>query len=335
MFNDEKWGYNKKEVDTYLIKNRAEVNSTISDLKAQNIELKAEIEELNASLKNYKNNEDSIKDAMILAAKKTKEIEEQAAREYKIECDKIKKLYFKWIDIIESVKKKYGLINVEELNVRRFYLDIEKLFENNLPAPRPSAEPVKREVNNIIQVDNVDDEQKIHHKQLLSRMSGLLHSVSTSVKAAENRKLNNFKIATEIKPQQPREEYVAAKVENSFAEKEYKKETERLETVKETSVEQNNSKPLNNTIKSLKSYSSLLDKYLSLDDEEDDDDAYAKIITNSSDKQEITHNEKTQLIAKELNLPQVEMGKGTNGFDLKEAVNPKQSLEEIMQAFDI
>lgn len=353
MFNDEKWGYNKKEVDAFLIKQKAELNSTISNLKAQNIELKAEIEELNYNLKQYKQNEDSIKDAMILAAKKTREIEEQTAREYKLECEKVKKLYFKWVDIIEAVKKKYGLINTDELNVRRFYLDIENLFDNNLPVPREQAQIEPKVAQNVIEVNGAFDEQKIYHKQLLNRMSGLLHSVSTSVKDAESRKFasyksneNNQKLASDENKSQNLVEEKQTQ-DNNFAYSEFKKETERLQKLEEDKKQNlesgesasltNTTKPLNSTIKSLKSYSSLLDKYLSLDDEDESSmGAYTKVITNNlSEGTEIENGKVKGELSKALNLPQGKFGKGTNGFDLQEAVNPKQSLEEIMQAFDI
>ncbi len=339
MFNDEKWGYNKKEIDTFITKQKAEFNATLSDLRAQNIELKAELEEKDMELKKYKLNEDSIKDAMILAAKKNKEIETQAARDLKIECDKIKKLYYKWVDIIDAVRKKYGLINIEELNERRFYLDIEKLFDNSAPQKfmvKNNPEQPQIEKQNYLAIE----EQKIHHKQLLSRMSGLLHSVSTSVKEAENRKFSDVKPSI-VERHQEAPKQTTKTVESdvkSFAESEYEKESERLKTITPSDsndLGKNMIKPIAESNGSLKGYSSLLDKYLS--DNEDDDDlgAYGKILTQSTTDKLTSDKQKSQIISHELNIPHIEVGKSSNGFDLKEAVNPKDSLEDIMQAFDI
>ena len=58
-------------------------------------------------------------------------------------------------------------------------------------------------------------------------------------------------------------------------------------------------------------YENLADKFLSQDDHEDT--AYSNIITSKSRA-----------------VPEV----NETGFDLKEAVNPKDDLDEIMKAFD-
>ncbi len=348
MFSLEKNGYCKKEVDSFLLKQKAELNSTISDLRAQNIELKAEIEELSAELKNYRLKEDSIKDAMILTAKKTKELEEQSVREYRLECEKVKKLFYKWSDTIEMVRKKYGLINTEELNTRKFYLDIENLFDNNLNNSQPMEVEQKDENLEVTKTPSVE-EQKVYHKELLNRMSGLLHSVSTSVREAETRKYSQYKPSNDIKTN-------TSSTKNTFAEDEYKKESERLKTVSASSepsaVGKNMIKPIVNSKGNLKGYSSLLDKYLSDDEDDEDLGAYGKIITNRTEEKLATgapakqvnakeqqklsdREEHAKIVSKALNIPQIEIGEGTNGFNLKEAVSPKESLEEIMQAFDL
>lgn len=65
------------------------------------------------------------------------------------------------------------------------------------------------------------------------------------------------------------------------------------------------------SLKDNEKYENLADKFLNEDDSEDN--AYANIITSKSK-----------------NVPEV----NETGFDLKEAVNPKEDLDEIMKAFD-
>ena len=71
-------------------------------------------------------------------------------------------------------------------------------------------------------------------------------------------------------------------------------------------------KPIyNSRIEKGEKYETLVDKFLT--ESADTDSVYASTLTS-----------KTNPI----------LSKGSNGFDLKEAVNPKEDLEEIMKAFD-
>lgn len=259
-FNIERKGYNRKEVDDYIYNIEQSYSAQGQEQRLRIVALKKENDELVTKLNAYKNKENMISKALIDAMARAKKIEENSRKIYDLEIQKIRILYNKYKELLDTMIQR---------NARDEDIDNLTTLTRNFKAGVNKVLSSQNERANLTQ--NADE-----------KMRALLSKMNSSVK--EN-------------------PFVATSQERKYSSGEQMKMD-----MDELQVKPNLIKPIYkpNTSND-EEVESLVDKFL--DSDEEDNSAYASQILGEEAK--------------------------TDGFDLKEAVNPTESLEEIMKAFNL
>ena len=258
-FNIERKGYNKKEVDDYIYNTEQSYKAQGQEQKARIAELKAENDALVSKVNAYKNKENMISKALIDAMARAKKIEENSRKIYDLEIQKIRILYNKYKELLDSMIQRNASaedINNLSIHTRNFKAGINKVLSS------------QNERANLTQ--NADE-----------KMRALLSKMNNSVKEKPIIQTNSVRKTSNG-------EQIGMDMD-------------------ELHVKPNLIKPIYKQSEPDDNVESLVDKFL--DSDEEDNSAYANQI---------------------LGIEQA-----ISGFDLKEAVNPTESLEEIMKAFDL
>ena len=143
-----KRGYNSKEVDEYIERNNAyledklkEQRLRINELKAQNLKLAAKIREMRAK-------EDDVKNALIAANEKAKEILSAAKIRYAYEGQRLKLLQTKWTNYFESSMKKSE--NDDYKKNEAYYIKVETEIQEILKSDFGISSDKPQSVNDEI-----------------------------------------------------------------------------------------------------------------------------------------------------------------------------------------
>lgn len=250
MFDFEKKGYNKVQVDAFV----AKTDRIISALRTKNAELSAEIFSLEEEIELMKNRSLKAEEQTLKAI----ENENNNKKLYDLEMTRLDSLISSWDETLKKIREKYGIISSVEKKALAFKTELE--------------EKTQKVIDITFGEERKKQDDKIYHKQLLSKMSGLLNSASNS----------NFSSNTYENEIEKNEEF--RRLDESLIKSHQQKENK-------------------------KDYSTLLNKYLSEDSASEDE-------------------------SKNFGIPNYFPEPNESGFDLKEAVNPKASLDEIMEDFD-
>ena len=238
MFDFEKRGYNREQVDDYV----QTTQNVISGLRGKNAELLAEISNLEDEIDFLKNQSLQAQEKSFLA------IENENNNKKLYDLDQ---LISSWEDALFKIREKYGVISTVEKKALAFKNELQ--------------EKTQRVIDVKFGVEERRD-NKVHHKELLTKMRGLLDEAS-------------------------------GKISQNYYNDEMKNFEEKLANTK------NKEKP--------KNLDNLVNKYLSQD---------------NFDGQKEPQKDST--------LENYFPTPNSSGFDLREAVNPKGSLDDIMADFD-
>lgn len=332
-FNIDKKGYNPDEVDDYINKMCLKYEDKLCEQRDRVVTLKKEVESLNLRLANYENKDEQISKALIFAVEKAEQIEINAKNVYNLEIKRINALYNRWEELLLEVEKQCPQINENGyLNslMEDFKDSIVEVSKTGLTLNTKSIkDEIKRTsdqfIKNILNkmsyavnskpvevVEPIKPKKEILSKHISQHLSTnqTQHSEKQIVKTenvAQQTKLNSTKLETDknVSKQTP---------EN----KSYSSITSINERLKRLNLI-NKSTNLN-----VKKDESLAEKYLNSDDDMQIN-AYAKNFT----KKKLEKNRSTS----PFNFMEYPEPNET-GFDLKEALNPKEDLDEIMKAFD-
>lgn len=285
-FDIVKNGYDVEQVNRYLLELSQNTENQMQEQMVRISDLKRELETVKAELATYKEKNDNISDALVVAVETAKQIENSSKNIYQLEIKRVRSLYDKWNSFLNDLMKKYP-----ELQQQYDTTKILKIFADDL------SNILKQNQTSIEQkqiIENMDT-NSIGLKVLINKMSSVTKAPvqhPTYTKLEDNFWQNSNRI---IRNPRPTEKTMAEyQVTEAIAE-----ETERL---KKDMI-----KPITNTTMSKDdSYENLVDKFLSDDNNDYKQNAYSKVF-----------------LAKEK----------TDGFDLKEAVNPTENLEDIMKSF--
>lgn len=250
MFDLEKKGYNRSQVNDFV----AKTDRVMSALRAKNADLSLQISNLEDEIELIKNEQLKSQERTLKAI----ENENNNKKLYDLEMARLDSLISSWDETLKAIRKKYGVIPSVEKNALAFKNELE--------------EKTQKVFDVTFGVDEKKADDKVYHKQLLSKMSGFLNSVSSNVASSSDYEI------------------------------EKNEEFRRLDE----SLKSHNLKNSN------KDYSSLLNKYLTEEDK----------------------GENSGYVSKDYSISNYFPEPNESGFDLKEAVNPKASLDDIMQDFD-
>ncbi len=269
-FDIEKNGYNIRQVDNYVCRLKEEYEKTMSDQKIRISDLKRELETVNAELNKFKQKNNDISSALVVAVETAKQIESSSKNVYELEIKRLKNLYSKWENLFNdilkenpSMKDKY---DANEL-LQKFSDQIDKVIAEN-----------------GITLDDKPVTQPVGIRNLISKMGGL------TAKRIEPEKTV---VMDKVEP----------KVEKLVEEQTFEKQT--FDDYPKTNSQLRIKPIANMTSDKKEKFDNLIDKFFNDPDEEDN--AYSRALIRQ---------------------------KKTNGFDLKEALNPTEDLAEIMKDFD-
>ncbi|MDR1939276.1 MAG: DivIVA domain-containing protein [Clostridiales bacterium] len=122
-FSLKKRGYDTREVDEYIARNNAALDDKLKEQKLRINELKAQNLKLAAKIKELKNREDDVKNALIAANEKSNEIISAIKIKYALEGQRLRLLQAKWTSYFENSLKDGG--NDDYKKNQAYYIKIE------------------------------------------------------------------------------------------------------------------------------------------------------------------------------------------------------------------
>ncbi|MGN1222918.1 MAG: DivIVA domain-containing protein [Christensenellales bacterium] len=111
QFQIDKKGYSIREVDDYILMQDIEKDRLLKEKQSRINELREENFDLIKKLKEYKEKEESISKALLIATEKAKEIEEKAKLQYNLELKNLDNFYEKWNKFFKELLRRYPKLN--------------------------------------------------------------------------------------------------------------------------------------------------------------------------------------------------------------------------------
>lgn len=306
-FNLDKRGYNPSEVDDYINKMYLKYEDKLREQKDRVVTLKKEVESLNLRLASYESKDEQISKALIYAVEKAEQIETNAKNVYNLEIKRLNALYTRWEYLLLEVEKRCPQVNQNgyiSALIDNFKESIREVSQNGLTLNTKSIkEEIKKTSDDFI-------------KNILNKMSYAVNTkpVVLTEPAKPKRELASKQMQKVAR--QPKQTIVEPKAEVKQPEtKSYSSITSINERLKKLNlINQTNIKPSKTE--------SLADKYLN-----SDDDMHLNAYAKNFAKKKL---EKTSSPFNYMQYPEP----NETGFDLKDALNPKEDLDEIMKSFD-
>ncbi|MBQ2863837.1 MAG: DivIVA domain-containing protein [Clostridia bacterium] len=329
-FNIDKKGYNTEEVDEYINKMYLKYEDKLSEQKDRVVALKGEVDSLNEKLSKYVNKDEQISKALIYAVEKAEQIETNAKNVYNLEIKRINALYSRWEELLLEVEKHCPQVN------KNGY--INSLMEDF----RESVAEVSK-TGLTLNTKNIKDELKRNSddfiRNILNKMDYVVNSKPIAIAETKPKAKKEKVEPASVKPEPTKEVKKAEKVAVKLPIKPAKAETlnaEQPEIKKAPEAKSYSTiSSINERLKHLNliskvptktpnvvKHQSLAEKYLNSDDDLEQN-AYSKNFTKKK-------LEKGKSPFNYMEYPEP----NESGFDLKDALNPKEDLDEIMKAFD-
>lgn len=269
-------GYNQQQVDRFIVDLVQDNENKLHEQKIRISDLKRELEATKVELSTYKQKNNDISDALVVAVETAKQIENSSKNIYQLEIKRVRSLYDKWQGFLDDLIKKYPDLQAEYDTKR-----LLKIFEND--------------INNILKQNQNSIEQKQMIGDIDTNTIGLKLLINKMSSAAKTNTQVDKNLHRIVRNPRPTEKTVVEHEVSSAV-------TEEFERLKKDMI-----KPIATTkLSSDENYENLVDKFLSEDNGEFENNAYSKVF-----------------MIKEKN----------DGFNLKEAVNPTEDLEDIMKSF--
>lgn len=253
-FSSEKNGYKKIEVENYISKISADYEKKLTEQKMRISDLKREMEITKQQLNAFKERNNNISDALVVAVETAKQIENSSKNIYELEIKRLRSLYDKWKSFLDDFMKKYPDLRSKydtDLLLKVFEEDINKILEVN-------KNSIQKKEAIALQTSEELDTNTMGLKMLLNKMN----NVNSTNIPLPSKKLGkgNMKV---VRKQKPSDETLAKyQVDLSFEEEE-KRLSGKI-------------KPISNMEKN-DEYENLVDSFLRSDDE-DYENAYSKIL---------------------------------------------------------
>lgn len=339
-FTVDKKGYNIQEVDEYINKMYLKYEDKLAEQKDRVVALKNEVEALNERLENYVNKDEQISKALIFAVEKAEQIENNAKNVYNLEIKRVNALYSRFEDLLLEIEKEYPKINKNGyLNslMEDFKANIDEVSKTGLTLntktikgqlKQNSDQFIKNILNKMDYVVNsapvqVVEEKPKAKKEKLEKPEKVekpekFEKVATqkaSKAETKNPETTQSKIETPVAPLKPEvaKQEVKEAVQPNKSYSTITSINERLQRLNLISK---------NTNLKTKKNESLAEKYLN-----SDEDVKLNAYSKNFAKRKL---EKTNSPFDFMQYPEP----NESGFDLKDALNPKEDLDEIMKAFD-
>lgn len=349
-FDFDKHGYNPTQVDKYINNLTLKYEEKLAEQKDMLVSLKSELDMAKASLAEYKDKDQQISRALMMAVEKAEQIENTSKRIYGLEIKRVRLLYNRWEVLLEEIENRYpnlATTGKTKILLKDFKQSIEEVLQQNskFGSVRDDIKATTTDtyIRNILnRMDYV--EEKVDHvkkteeanktrKIIQDVQMKVVDAPKRSTKANPTQTLNETVI---IRKKQPTKvvaddidfaNYAPKKVKPAIEPKtknEPKVQPKARKEIPESDLVGGHKKE-NNRVRNFKlptidksnKKGNIIDNYL--DDETND--RYANIIAPKKKKKE-------QLF--EFAFPEP----NETGYDYKDAMHPKEELDEIMKSFD-
>lgn len=202
-FSIEKKGYSVSEVDDFILLKQYEYENLLKDKQAKIDELRLENFAISKQLNDYKQKEQSISSALILAQEKAKEIKNNQKIEYFLELKNLDDFYQKWERFFDNLIKKYPAMQEFSTNkvLELLKSDINKLLENNFQKSSISSKN-KSAFESLL--DKLRENKTKKHKKAKLKINDrpnsekIIEAENELEYISENNKLNNIKPITNL-----------------------------------------------------------------------------------------------------------------------------------------
>lgn len=295
-FSLDKKGYNTKEVDDYINNLYLKYEEKLSEQKDRVFALKSELEKAQSRLDHYIEKDKQISQALIYAVEKADEIESASKKIYELEIKRVRLLYKRWEELLLEVESKYP-----QINNNSYIYSLLDSFKNS--------------INDVL-------EQNFNLNNSMKNAENIKQNLKKNGDSYIKNILNKMEYAFNTQPEVENVQPVTAKpaikkVDITNIMSNHEKERSRINSLS------NKLNAITNSA-ALKANEDLVDGYLNSElDDEFANTAYAKNIT----RKKMTPEDDSPF---NYAFP----SPNETGFDLKEALNPKEDLDEIMKAFD-
>lgn len=303
-------GYNPSQVDAYLSILTKKYEERIAENANETYALKNELEKSKMKIADVEQKERQISKAFVMAVEKAEEIEAQAKEIANRELDKLKAMYEKWATLLAEAEKEASFSGdstpikqaIESFQKSIQEYSIESLKEDSgiKDHLRKSSNDYVRNILNKMDYLFFGQDKKKEETSKIAVKEHLAPSNEGNKASVISDHNNTARNAGTIK-----------KVDMSEALSEHVKENNRIASIG------GRLQSLNKQVKKVKG-DSLAEQFLNSEDVEAN--AYAKTFQKKKEK------------PKQLDFAYPEPNE--SGFDLKEALNPRDNLDTIMSSFD-
>jgi len=148
-----KRGYDIDEVDDYILSLELENSNIIKEKQSRIDELRLENFELTNKLNEFKNKEENISKALLVATTKAQEIEDLSKNKYQTEINSLKEFYNKWDNFFNELLRRYP--KMEDF-------DTNKVLKN-----------IQDDINNLLKTDYLIEDsnlEKHEAKEILQKL---------------------------------------------------------------------------------------------------------------------------------------------------------------------
>lgn len=280
-----------------------EYERVINDQKIRISDLKRELQSANLELNQYKEKNNNISNALVVAVETAKQIENSSKNVYDLEIKRIKNLYSKWEYFLKDLMKKYPSTSVEYNSQKlldEFSGKIDEIIKQNSLSLGSENNPQPVGIRNLISKMGgvVSKQVEMPSKTIYIQRQDVEHS------ANQDEKLEKI---TEQETMSPKEEMFTAQLEKTNSKndaiKSFKKSNLQETSDLKKPLSELKLKPIAN-VKTGNNKSGI-EKFF--EDNNEAENAYSKALIRK---------------------------RQSSGFDLKEALNPTEDLAQIMKEFD-
>lgn len=250
-FDIEKNGYNKKQVDEYIFQLSEDAENKLHNQVIRINDLKSDLAKAETELADFKQKNESISDALLVAVETAKQIESGSKNIYDLEIKRLRSLYDKWKKILDdllrihpTLKDKYDTAEL----LQAFSNDIDKILRQN----KKSIEQKQ-----VVAVENFDTAMPntIGIRLLINKMSGKnVNGIEKQSKSILKRQVPSPESIEKYKAEQNSRENVS------------KMAKDQIKAISNLTIDKNDK------------FENVVDKFLSSDEPDYQNSAYSKIL---------------------------------------------------------
>lgn len=296
-FSLDKKGYNTQQVDDYINNLFLKYEEKLAEQKDRVQTLKIKLSQSEERLNRYVEKDKQISKALVYAVEKADEIESGAKKIYELEIKRVRLLYKRWEELLLEVESKYP-----QINNNSYIHSLIESFKDSIEDVLAQNFNLGGAVTSSSIKSNLKEKGDNYIKNILNKMDYAFSEPAEPVKR------QNTVVSEEIKNSQIK------KLNLSEVMVSHNEENSRMKAINNELNKISNQKS--------KTSASPIDEFLNSElDDEFANSAYAKSLKRKKAPSASPFN---------YAFPKP----NESGFDLEEALNPKEDLLEIMKTFD-